>query len=202
MSNQITPELRDLFDALNEEVTGLHTIWELYVQFYGTNDENFEIMNASAPQFFAILQSLLFNELVMILNRLTEKAATFGKANASLEQLIVQLNTEQDANLVNSLKQRLLNIRDNYSAFRTWRDKMLSHNDFTIALQGEGRDLPGITRKQAENAISEITDFINEFSISKSIGEQVYKPFMFAHGDGNALMKFLKRGVESKNNEA
>ena len=79
---------------------------------------------------------------------------------------------------------------------------MLSHNDFTIALQGESRDLPGVTRKQAEAAISEITDFINEFSISKSIGEQIYKPFMIAHGDGNALLRFLKRGVESENNEA
>lgn len=202
MNDQNTPELRNLFEALNKEITGLHTIWELYVQFYGTSDENFEIMNASAPQFFAILQNLLFNELVMILNRLTEKATTFGKANASLEQLIDQLDVEQDANLVSSLKERLLNIRDNYSAFRTWRDKMLSHNDFAIALQGESRDLPGITRKQVETAIREITEFINEFSISKSFGEQVYKPFMFAHGDGNALMKFLKRGVESENNEA
>ena len=202
MNDQITPELRELFDVLNKEVTGLHTVWELYVQFYGTSGENFEIMNASAPQFFAILQTMLFNELVMILNRLTEKATTLGKANASLEQLIAQMDVVQDAKLVSSLKHRLLNIRDNYSAFRTWRDKMLSHNDFTIALQGKSRDLPGITRKQAEAAIREITDFINEFSISKSIGEQVYKPFMFAHGDGNALMKFLKRGVESENDEA
>ena len=83
MNNQITPELQNLFEALNKEVTGLHTIWELYIQFYGTSDENFEIMNASAPQFFAILQSILFNELVMILNRLTEKATTFGKVTCS-----------------------------------------------------------------------------------------------------------------------
>jgi hypothetical protein len=202
MNDRITSELRELFEVLNREVTWLHTVWELYIQFYGTSDENYEIMNASAPQFFAILKIMLFNELVMILNRLTEKATTWGKANASLEQLITQLNAVQNAELKNSLKQRLQTIRDNYGAFRTWRDKMLSHNDLAIALQRESPDLPGITRKQAEAAISEVTAFMNEFSIHMLDGEQIYRPFMVARGDGNALMQFLKRAVESDNNEA
>jgi hypothetical protein len=202
MNDNISPELHELFDVLNSEVIWLHTIWELYIQFYGTSDKNYEIMNASAPQFFAILKTILFDELVMILNRLTEKATTFGKSNASLEQLIIQMDVVQDAKLITSLKQRLQNIRDSYGAFRTWRDKTLSHNDFTIALQKEARDLPGITRKEAESAICEVDDFMNEFSISKLIGEQDYKPFMFTHGDGSALMQFLERGVESENNEA
>ncbi len=173
MNDHIAPELRELFDVLNEEVTWLHTVWELYVQFYGTSDENYKIMNATAPQFFAILKTMLFNELVMILNRLTEKATTLGKTNASLEKLIGQMDVVQDAKLISSLQQRLLNIRNNYSAFRTWRDKILSHNDFAIALQRDSRDLPGITRKEAEAAIREIADFMNEFSINKLIGEQV-----------------------------
>ena len=83
-NNVVTPELPELFDVLNDEVTWLHTVWELYIQFYGTNDENYELMNESAPQFFAILKVMLFDELVMILNRLTEKATTFGKTNASI----------------------------------------------------------------------------------------------------------------------
>ncbi len=202
MNDHIAPELRELFEVLNEEVTWLHTVWELYIQFYGTSDENYKIMNASAPQFFAILKTMLFNELVMILNRLTEKATTLGKANASLEKLIAQLDVVQDAKLISSLQQRLLRTRNNYNAFRIWRDKILSHNDFAIALQRESCDLPGITREEAEAAIHEIADFMNEFSIKKLIGEQVYKPFMFAQGDGNALMQFLKRGVEFDDSEA
>ena len=107
-----------------------------------------------------------------------------------------------DEKLVNSLKGRLERIRSDYSAFRTWRDKSLSHKDFSTALQKENSILPGITRKQAEDVIQEVTDFINEFSVKKLGGQQVYKPFIFAHGDGNALLSFLKRARGVDDNEA
>jgi hypothetical protein len=195
-------EPSEVFTVVNSEVTWLHTIWELLIQLYGSSDKNIEIMNASAPQFFAILQTMLFDELVMIMNRLTDPAATRSKANACLEQLIYQIDQPENATLVTSLKERLSKIRANHAAFRTWRDKKLSHNDLRIALQNEGVSLPKILRNQAARAIQEITDFINEYSESILGSFQSYMPFITAHGDGNALLQYLKQGIDAQEKES
>jgi hypothetical protein len=198
----IKPELRELFAVVNHEVTWLHTVWELFIQLYGSSDENFELMNASAPQFFAFLKIMLFDELVLILNRLTDGAITLGHTNACLEQLIVQTDQDHNATLVDSLRSRLVSIRANYGAFRTWRDKRVSHNDLSTALGSESDALPGITRSQAEAAVREIAGFMNEFSIAMLDASQAYVPFMVAHGDGNALMVYLKQAKKNHVKEA
>jgi hypothetical protein len=201
-TEQTIPERNEVFKVVNSEITWLHTIWELLIQLYGSNDENIEIMNASAPQFFAILRTMLFDELVMTLNRLTDPAITRGKANASLEQLIIQIDQYENASLAASLTERLVKIRATHIAFRTWRDKKISHNDLLIALENESESLPEIPRKQAAAAIQEVTDFINEYSEAILGGIQSYVPFLVAHGDGNALLQQLKQGIEAQHKEA
>jgi hypothetical protein len=201
-TEQTIPERNEVFKVVNSEITWLHTIWELLIQLYGSNDENIEIMNASAPQFFAILRTMLFDELVMTLNRLTDPAITRGKANASLEQLINQIDQYENASLAASLTETLVKIRATHTAFRTWRDKKISHNDLLIALQNGSKSLPEIPRKQAATAIQEVTDFINEYSAAILGGIQSYVPFLVSRGDGNALLQQLKQGIEAQHKEA
>jgi hypothetical protein len=201
-TKQTKSEPNEIFMVVNSEVTWLHTIWELFIQLYGSSDENIEIMNESAPQFFAILKTMLFDELVMILNRLTDPAITRRKANACLEQLIKQLDQPENTLLATSLTEKLSTIRANYVAFRTWRDKKVSHNDLPTALQNEGNFLPEIPRAKAAAAIQEITDFINEYSEAVLGSFQSYVPFLAARGDGNALLQYLKQGIEAQQKEA
>lgn len=200
-SEHTKSEPSEVFKVVNSEVTWLHTIWELLIQLYGTNDQNIEIMNSSAPQFFSILRTMLFDELVMTLNRLTDPASTRGKANACLEQLIQQINESENTILSTSLKERLSRIRVNSAAFRTWRDKKVSHNDLFTALQNENNSLPGIPRAQAAAAIQEITEFINQYSEVILGTIQAYKPFLVARGDGNALLQQLKRNMDTQEKE-
>ena len=150
-------------------------------------------MNSSAPEFFSITKIALFDELILTLNRLTDKPNTYGNDNASLEQLIERIDSGHNTDLVSTLKIKLENIRTNYSAFRILRHKRVAHNDLLTAL-GKDRDiLPGITRGQAEAAIKDITELMNEFSENTMDTTLVYKPFLIGYGDGNALMQTLKR---------
>jgi hypothetical protein len=137
---------------------------------------------------------MLFDELVLILNRLSEKPTTLGKDNASLEQLIEQIDKDSNMQLVSILRTRLESIRANYEASRTWRDKRVSHNDLSTSIGKDSDSLPRITRGQAEAAIKEVDEFMNEFSINALDTKQVYRPFMAGYGDGNALLRALKRG--------
>ena len=184
----ISPELDELFKAVNDEVTWLHTIWELFNQLYWSGAENFEIMEATAPHFFGILRTVLFEEMIMIVNRLTDRPITSGRANASLERLIGLVDVHAHANLVTNLHHRLKELRTNSEIFRTWRDKKVSHNDLSITLE-RGNTLPHIMRGQAQVVVRNVAEFMNEFSLTILGGSQSYMPFLTAHGDGTALMQ-------------
>lgn len=196
-----SPELNELFKVVNDEVTWLHTIWELFNQLYWSGAENFEIMDATAPQFFVILRTMMFEEMILIVNRLTDPPITLGKANASLERLIEQVNKETHTALVISLQGKLASIRASSTMYRTWRNKRVSHNDLSIALEKEGT-LPHIMRGEAQIVVREIAEFMNEFSLAILDSSQAYVPFLAAHGDGVALMRYLKEAVKKRENEA
>jgi hypothetical protein len=116
--------------------------------------------------------------------------------------LIKQIDQPENAVLATSLKERLAKIRANHAAFRTWRDKKVSHNDLLTALPNELYALPEIPRSQVAAAIQEIADFINGYSLAILGGSQSYMPFMVARGDGNALLQYLKKGIEAQDKEA
>jgi hypothetical protein len=189
----ISPKIRELFTALDFEVTWLHTIWELYNQLYGTLDENYEIMNSSAPIFFFITQNVLFDEFVLILCRLTDKASTFGYKNASFEQLVNLIDDDKYPDLVNSLRSKLNSITTTYKSYHIMRDKIVAHNDLLLSLGKGVNKLPEIAKLEAEAAIKDIADFMNEFSENVLDTTAVYKPFLTGYGDGNALIQALKR---------
>jgi len=197
----MNPELDELFKAVNNEVTWLHTVWELLNQLYWSSAENFEIMEATAPHFFGILRTMLFEEMIMIVNRLTDRPITSGRTNASLERLVGLVEMRTHAGLIESLHQRLKELRTNSGAFRAWRDKRVSHNDLSITLE-KTNPLPHIMRGEAQQVVGEIADFMNEFSLAILGQSQVYMPFLVADGDGSALMRYLKLALKAQEKEA
>jgi hypothetical protein len=197
----INPELNELFKAVNHEVTWLHKVWELLNQLYWSGAENFEIMEATAPHFFGILRTMLFEEMIMIVNRLTDPPITRGRTNASFERLIGLVDMQTHAELVESLHQRLKELRTNSGTFRAWRDKRVSHNDLSITLE-KGNPLPHIMRGEAQRVVREIADFMNEFSLAILGQSQAYMPFLVADGDGSALMRYLKLARKAQEKEA
>jgi AbiU2 len=190
---QISPKIQELFSVLDFEVTWLHAIWELYNQLYGTIDENYEIMNSSAPIFFFIIQNVLYDEFILILSRLTEKANTFGHENASFEQLVNLIDEGKYPDLVKSLRSKLNNITTTYKSFHIMRDKTVAHNDLLLSFSKGVNKLPEITILEAEAAIKDIADFMNEFSENVLDTTAVYEPFYTSYGDRIALIQALKR---------
>ena len=188
----LAPDLEELFHPINNEVTWLHTIWELYLQLYCATDKNYDIMNSTAPQFFAILQNVLFEQLILIVGRLTDPPTTLGKENASIAMLIEKVKAHDSLQLANSMQKKLDEFRIEHAAFRTWRNKRVNHDDMATLL-GKSADLmPEIPRRQAQTAIDQLAGIMNEFSEVLQGSTQIYKPFMVAKGDGNALLQALQ----------
>jgi hypothetical protein len=192
-SKPLPPLVETIFVPINNDVTWLHAIWVLYFQLYCTKDEHYITMNETAPAFFAILKNVLFEELVLILGRLTDPASTFGKENASLDKLVEIIVQEGNLALASSVRAQVNVFRTKHSAFRTWRNARVNHNDLATLLNTRSTPMPQLPRKQVEEAVEEMAAIMNAVSEGLGSGSQEYRPFLFAQGDGNALLEALKK---------
>src|SRR6266852_9986421 len=55
----IPERLREVWAFLHSEVIWLHGRWEIYNQLYGESPGRIDLLNKTAPTFFAILQGIL-----------------------------------------------------------------------------------------------------------------------------------------------
>jgi hypothetical protein len=189
--------IEEVFKPVSEDVTWLFTLWELYLQLYGTTDEHYEVMNSSAQHFFAILQTVVFEQLIVTIGRLTDPAETFGKPNASIAGLTERISNEGYPNLASELRERLDNFLKKYPSFRVWRNKRVDHTDLKTVTHPSDDVMPGLPRSQVQAAVDELERIVSQITETLIDTSQRYKPFLVAHGDGNALLEVLRKGLVS-----
>ena len=136
------------------------------------------MLNKAAIHFFPTLKWDLLNTITIIIGRLIDPPVSFKKFhNASLQQLIDQLDSSKYPDLVNSLNSILSRIKTKSARIEKWRNKWSGHRDFDII---QGKDpLPAITLKEVDETQILIGKFLNEF-------ESVFQDFkMEVELDGN-----------------
>jgi hypothetical protein len=77
-------ELGAQYSALWQEVALLYRNWLQYVELFGTKRSRIELLNASAPYFFHMLQEDLWGATLLHIARLTDKSSTRGKKNLTI----------------------------------------------------------------------------------------------------------------------
>ena len=107
----IIAKQKDLYEVVESEVVWLKTIWFVFIQLYGTDDERIELLTESASEFFGVIKQLLIFEFIASLNRLADPPKSLGHDNASLDQLIKQINPDTHSQIVTKLKIELEEIR-------------------------------------------------------------------------------------------
>jgi hypothetical protein len=75
------------YSLLNNEVAVLHLYWKEYIELFGTNQKRVDRLNQTAPGFFRMLQTELFQTNILHLARLTDPPKTGKKENLSLHKL-------------------------------------------------------------------------------------------------------------------
>ena len=66
------PDLGPLFYALYNEVAWVHATFHEYRQLYGTSKQRVDLLNETAPFFFLVLEGVLWRDILMHINRLTD----------------------------------------------------------------------------------------------------------------------------------
>jgi len=150
-----------LFDSLRGEAIDLHLRWKLYRHLYAGPKEDVVLLNRSAPSLFAILQSLLFDDCVLRICRITDPNSRGGYEYLSVYQLAESIRSASAENLVRDLEPALEQLEAACSKMRTLRNARIAHADLKQALQIAPEPLPGISIGDVNTALRLLEKLLN-----------------------------------------
>lgn len=188
------PLLGSLFYTLWNDIAWLHMKWQQYRQLYGTNAERVEILNKTASIFFGVVQTVLWEDTLLHLSRLTGSPGAQGKPNLSLQRLppvIPKGPLRQEM-------QDLISIAVHKASFaHGWRNRRIAHYDLRLAQGSAAISLPPASRQHVEEALAAIRDVMNRVDLHYRQSTTAYERFL-DFGNGDDLFHYLEEALGSE----
>ncbi len=191
------PTLGPLYCALYYEVTRLHAKWGQYRILFAESKERVELLNRIAGFFFSVIQSVLWEDVVLHIARLTDPPRSAGKDNLTLRRLTAALQLPALASEI----ENLVGQAQAHAEFaRVWRNRHLAHKDLELAMDKRAKPLPGISRANIEQALSAVRAVLNRIEghfFQREVGFELF----IAHDDAENLAYYLKFAADAEDRE-
>lgn len=194
----VPAELRDIFAALEDEIVWIHGRWAMYRQLFGTNEGRVRLLNETAPTFFAELQFLWLDYIVLEICRITDPHQTIAGRkkydNLVLEQLLVKIDKSEHSSLAAKLEASNSIVRERCRLLRDRRNRKVAHLGLAAALGVGAMPVPGVSRQIIEDALAGIRGFMNTFREAFLGSRMAYEEFVMLD-DATRLISNLKRAA-------
>jgi hypothetical protein len=186
--------LGNLFYALWNDAVWLHMKWQQFRQLYGTNPERVELLNKTASLFFGIVQTVLWEDTLLHLSRLTGAPGARGKPNLSLQRLAQVIPKGPLRREI----EHLINIAVHKADFaHEWRNRRIAHYDLRLAQGSTAISLPPASRQHVEEALAAIRDVMNRIELHYRQSITAYERFLDT-GNGDDLLRCLEEALGSE----
>jgi hypothetical protein len=190
---------RQLLDAVERKFTQVGYRWVIFCQLFDSGQENVDLLNKSGSNVFQLLQQLILDDVMLSLCRLTDPPRSMGSENASLRNLVEKLQTRLPGQSKLKIDTKLTELNAHLAKVRVLRNKALSHNDLTHALNAAL--LPRPTYDELEGAIGAATSILNEITGQAFDYSTEYMPHVPYGCDGNKLLAVLAKAHPVTGNE-
>lgn len=190
------PKLGVFYNVLYSDVSWLHAEWAQYRQLFAKSERRVELLNETAGYFFHIIQSTLFEDVVLGLARLTGHIRTGKKQNNLTLQSLPSLVS--DCNLRDELTELADAALNTCTSMKKWRDKRLAHRDLAVALATAGDPLAGISRADVEGALAAFRTLLNKLERHYWDSEVYYQRSLTNLGDADSLVYYLSKGLQAE----
>lgn len=199
MSDQSSPK-EDYIAALGEEFgRAFHEVWSEWIGAWVRHEELKEMfgspedigyLNSVAPQFFADVQRLFWNDLMLYVSRLTDKSKGALKLR-SLEGFL-----EEDPKLRTQVREYREAAAEAAIPARDWRNRRIAHSDRRLVTGDPAANpLPTVQMESCKEVLDHVHKALEAIQYSRmdsSIANLViYDP------RGGELVACLKRLVDS-----
>ena len=175
LDTRLPPSIQDFWRSLHSEVVWLHGRWILYKQLFGTSPERIDILNAAAPTFFNIQQTIMLNDVQLSISKFGDPARTGTRTNLTLSVHIESFKVSCDK-------------------IRHRRNKWIAHFDLNSMLQKQVVPLPGPSREEIERALEQLRAAMNSIATYYGLSQTLYEHFSMA-ADGEFLVSTLRKGI-------
>jgi hypothetical protein len=150
----------ELLEQITTDIYHLHYVWDTFLLLFASDKKNVDVLNAVGPGFFAMNQTLMYDDVLLRINRITDRAKVAGKDTASLEQLLHLTGWQRsDPAQWKIFSDELRTVKAACKECRAHRNRRVSHRELDQATP-----LPPTTRKMVEAAIEAVERFVSLFS--------------------------------------
>jgi hypothetical protein len=166
------PELGAQFAELWQRVVKVHVYWGEFIEMFGAKPERLDLMNASAPAFFHMLQGELSDSILVQLSRITDQTEIGKRKNLTIRNLPGLMPDEQARAEV----QGLLDIAvKKTESCRSHRNKLIAHDDLLVALQDrKAEPLSAPTKREIDEALAAIAAVMRAVSLHLSDSDMIF----------------------------
>jgi hypothetical protein len=193
---------RDLLDAFINDLFLFHYMWASFKYLFTSEKTRIDVLNATAPGAFWIMQRAMFDDVVMRINRLIDDATVGGQPTASLAQFLKltgwQSSNKADRKTWARFDEELKKVRTACAPCRDYRNEYVSHRSLG-SLQARRVSPPTI--KMVDDAIAAIEQFVTMAEPEFGRVPTHFTP-LNVEGDVERLMRSLLNREAQKKPEA
>ena len=184
-------ELGNMYRDLNNHLLDILLSWRQYEQLFAVDEETVELLNDSAPAFFGVVQSLLWDSVMLGISRLTDRPESFGNKTLSIQALSGLIDDERVRGKVDTAVAKALSE----STFaRTHRNKRIAHNDLVHVQDRAGNALPVASREKIRVGLKSIITVLEILNGHYRESTMLYDD-MISDGGAVRLVSLLRDGA-------
>jgi len=184
----------DVFGPLDKELLDIHVKRSLFTQLFGTDEARVVLLNRFAPTFFAFVQLIFFDDLVLSLFRVTDPSMMGPWPNLTFGRL-ADVVADDDATFGASVAAKVKLIDAFRKAHADWRHKRIAHNHLpaTQARWAGGSTLNGPSLEQVDQVLGCMRRLMKGVAIHYGKGATPYQDALRPiPGDASALVRHLE----------
>lgn len=157
-------QIGTLYSALYIEVVDIHVKWNQYRLLYADSADRTNLLNDSAGFFFGMIQSVLFDDIVLHIARLTDREKSRGKDNLTVVQLPILIDKPRA--IADDIQTAVEGAITAAQFSRDHRNRRLAHSDLKIAFGDASVDpLQPATIDAVDHSLTTLRDILNRVSV-------------------------------------
>ena len=187
----LSAESAKLVEAIENQITELHTEWKMLLQLFGVSREQSEFLKEVAGGFFETVYNTFVRDILLGIARLTDPCSTHRKDNLVLKRLTGLAELRANPELLAKVTAKLADVNSKVGAIRDYRHKSLAHLDLVSSLEPGSDVLPGITRQDIDTVLKGFEELLHLVELNfRGTSSDIKKAVLF--GGAEDLLSHLK----------
>jgi hypothetical protein len=195
LASKMPSDLFDVHAQISDDLVFLCLHWKEYKKLFATDQNRIDLLNATAPNFFAHLDDLVWSTTMLGLCRLTDPPKSVGRDNLTVRRLP---RLVPDSILASKVQDEVGAAVDSAEFARDWRNRRLAHRSLELLKNPHLAPLASATRAGVEGSIDLLCKVLNTISVHYDGVHHDFNGVVTAFEGSEALLFYLSSGLEAE----